>query len=42
MTVYFHMLHQCFLLADFFQPISDLLEQGQIIFGNMVNIALEN
>ena len=28
--------------ADFFQPISDLLEQGQIIFNNMVNIVLEN
>ena len=26
----------------FFQQIVDLLEQGQIIFGNIVNIALEN
>ena len=33
---------QCSHAADFFQQISDLLEQGQIFFGNMVNIALEN
>ena len=26
----------------FFQRIGDLLEQGQIIFGNIVNKALEN
>ena len=26
----------------FFQRIGDLLEQEQIIFGNIVNIALEN
>ena len=35
-------LEQCSHLADFFQPVSDLLEQGQMIFGNMVNIASEN
>ena len=28
--------------ADFFQRISNLLEQEKIIFGNMVTIALEN
>ena len=27
---------------NFFQRIGDLLEQGQIILGNIVNIALEN
>ena len=31
-----------FPLGRFFQPISDLLDQGQIIFSNMVNIPLEN
>ena len=35
-------LDQCSHGADFFQQISDLLELGEIIFGNMVNIALEN
>ena len=34
--------YQCSHLADFFQQIGDLLEQGQIIFGNIVNKALEN
>ena len=33
---------QCSHLVNFFQQIGDLLEQGQIIFGNIVNIALEN
>ena len=33
---------KCSHKADFFQPISGLLEQVQITFGNMVNIALEN
>ena len=33
---------QCSHLADFFQRIGDLLEQGQIIFGNIGSIALEN
>ena len=33
---------QCSHLVNFFQKIGDLLEQGQIIFGNIVNIALEN
>ena len=33
---------QCSHYADFFQQIGDLLEQGQIIFGNIVNKALEN
>ena len=33
---------QCSHYADFFQRIGDLLEQGQIIFGNIVNKALEN
>ena len=33
---------QCSHLADIFQQIGDLLEQGQIFFGNIVNKALEN
>ena len=31
-----------FPLSRFFQQIGDLLEQGQIIFGNIVNIPIEN
>ena len=31
-----------FPLSQFFQQISNLLEQGQILFGNIVNLALEN
>ena len=31
-----------FPLGRFFQQISDLSEQGQILFGNMVNLAVEN
>ena len=31
-----------FPLSQFFQQIGYLLEQGQVIFGNIVNIALEN
>ena len=34
-------VEQCFYYADFCQRISDLLKQGQIIFGNMIHIALE-
>ena len=30
------------LCRFFFQRIGDMLEQGQIIFGNIVNIALES
>ena len=33
---------QCFHQADFFQRIGNLSEQGQISFGNIVNVALEN
>ena len=29
-------------LGHFFQRISDLSEQGQILFGYMVNLAVEN
>ena len=35
-------LKQCSHQADFFQQIGDLSEQGQIIFGNIVNVGLEN
>ena len=38
----FRNANQCSHYADFFQRIGDLFEQGQIIFGNIVNIALEN
>ena len=31
-----------FPLSRFFQRVGDLLEQGQINFGNVVSIALEN
>ena len=34
--------YQCSHYANFFQRICDLLEQRQVIFGNMVTIALEN
>ena len=37
-----NMSQQCSHQANFFQRISDLLEQGQTIFGNIVNKALEN
>ena len=33
---------QCSHKADVFQQIGDLLEQGQIFFGNIVHKALEN
>ena len=41
-AVSFTTVDQCSHKADFFQRISDLFEQGQVIFGNIVNIALEN
>ena len=36
------LLEAVFQLGRFFQQISGLLEPGQIIFGNMLNVALEN
>ena len=36
------MYEQCSHYTDFFQQIGNLWEQGQINFGNIVNIALEN
>ena len=38
----FHTRYQFYHKANFFQQIGDLLEQGQSIFGYLVNIALEN
>ena len=36
------LLEAMFQPGRFFQRISSLLEPGQIIFGNMINVALEN
>ena len=36
------LLEAVFQLGRFFQQISVLLESWQIIFGNMLNVALEN
>ena len=38
---YYHVAKSVFRLGGFFQQIGDFLEQGQIIFGNMVTIAVK-